>query len=149
LTELSKYATDMKLTTDSSGQYVVTFDVGPKFFEQVLDEAAGTSETEGSTPSSEDQQAAEQLAQTMKDMMAGIQMGVVYKINKSTMLADSSSLKMSMKDAPIVGDMSADMTMNFSNYNDPVTITLPAEAQNAREVQPGPSGIPSIPGMPL
>jgi uncharacterized protein YdeI (BOF family) len=149
LTELSKYATNMKMVTDPSGKYVVSFDVGPKFFEQVINQAAQAGNTQTSTPSTEDQKAAEQLAQTMKDMMAGIQMGVVYKIDKSTLLADSSTIKMSLKGAPIVGDMSADMNVNFSDYNAPVTITLPPEAQNAREVQPGPSGIPSIPGLPL
>jgi len=149
ITELSKYATNMKLEPVQGGTYTVSFDVGPKYFQQLIDQATAGTDTSPSSGSAEDQKAAEQLAQTMKDMMAGIQMGVVYKIDKNSMLAQSSTINMSMKGAPIVGDMTADMTANFSDYNAPVTVTLPPEAQNAREVQPGPSGIPSIPGLGL
>jgi hypothetical protein len=147
--DLSKYAKDMKLEPEQGGKYVVAFDVGSKFFEDMLDQASTSTGTQSSTPSSEDKKAAQELAQTMKDMLGGLQMNVVYKIDKSTMLADSTTVKMSMKGAPIVGDVTVDMTATFADYNAPVTITLPPEAQNAREVQPGPSGIPSIPGLPL
>ena len=84
----------------------------------------------------------------MKDMFKGLKMGVVYKIDRNTMLADSASVTMSMKNAPIIGDMSIDMTVTFTDYNVPVTITLPPEAQNAPEVQPNASGVPSIPSIP-
>lgn len=149
ITELSKYATNMKLEPVRGGTYTVSFDVGSKYFQLLIDQATAGTDTGSTSPSGEDQKAAQQLAQTMKDMMAGIQMGVVYKIDKNSMLAQSSTINMSMKGAPIVGDMTADMTANFSDYNAPVTVTLPPEAQNAREVQPGPSGIPSIPGLGL
>jgi hypothetical protein len=149
IADLSKYAQNMKLMPEQGGKYVVSFDVGSKFFEDMLNQAAASTGSPSSTPSSEDKKAAQELAQTMKDMMGGLQMGVVYKIDKNTMLADSTTIKMSMKGAPIVGDMTADMTATFADYNAPVTITLPPEAQNAKEVQPGPSGIPSIPGLPL
>ena len=149
ITELSKYATNMKLEPVQGGAYTVSFDVGSKYFQLLSDQATAGTDTGSTSPSGEDQKAAQQLAQTMKDMMTGIQMGVVYKIDKNSMLAQSSTINMSMKGAPIVGDMTADMTANFSDYNAPVTVTLPPEAQNAREVQPGPSGIPSIPGLGL
>jgi hypothetical protein len=37
-------------------------------------------------------------------------------------------------DMPFLGEMTMDVTMTFSEFNQPVTITLPAAAQNAEEV---------------
>jgi hypothetical protein len=141
--DLAKYAENVKLSTGTQTQYVVTFDVGSKLFEQMLSQA--TSGTQSTAPAS---QAEQQLAQSMKDMLKGIKMGVVYKINKSTGLADSAAVSMSLKGTPVVGDISVDSSVTFTEYNVPVTITLPPEAANAPEVQPNPSGIPNIPSIP-
>jgi hypothetical protein len=140
---LAKYAENVKLSTGTPTQYVVTFDVGSKLFEQMLSQA--TSGTQSTAPAS---QAEQQLANSMKDMLKGIKMGVVYKINKSTGLADSAAVSMSLKGTPVVGDISVDSAVTFTEYNVPVNITLPPEAQNAPEVQPNPSGIPNIPSIP-
>ncbi len=140
---LSKYAENMKLGASSGGKHVLTFDVGSKLFEQIFEQAAGSDSS--TAPSSK---AEKQLVESMKDMFKGLKMGVVYKIDRNTMLADSASVTMSMKNAPIIGDMSIDMTVTFTDYNVPVTITLPPEAQNAPEVQPNASGVPSIPSIP-
>jgi predicted small lipoprotein YifL len=141
--DLMKYASNMKMGTTSGSDYVITFDVGSKLFEQIFNQAVGS--TPSTAPESE---AEKQLAQSMKDMLKGLQMGVVYKINKSTMLADSATITVAMKGTPVIGDMSVDMALTFTDYNVPVTITLPPEAQNAPEVQANPSGIPNIPSIP-
>lgn len=143
VSDLTKYAENLKLGTSSADEYVITFDIGSKLFEQMFDQAMGT--TPSTAPAS---QAEQQLMQSMKDMFKGLKMGVVYKVNKKTLLGDSASITMSMKGTPIIGDMSVDMAMTFKDYNAPVTITLPPEAQAAPEVQPNPSGIPNIPSIP-
>lgn len=141
--DLTKYAENMKMGTATDNQYVITFDIGSKLFEQMFDQASG------STPSTApESQAEQQLMQSMKDLLKGLEMGVVYKINKDTKLADSATITMAMKGTPVIGDMSVDMAMTFKEYNVPVTITLPPEAQNAPEVAPNPSGIPNMPSIP-
>ncbi|MHB8893644.1 MAG: DUF6612 family protein [Candidatus Geothermincolia bacterium] len=141
--DLTKYAQGMKMGPATAGKYVISFDIGSKLFEEMFNQAMGT------TPStSPESQAEQQLAQSMKDLLKGLQMGVVYRVNKDTMLADSATITMAMKGTPIIGDMSVDMALTFTDYNVPVTITLPPEAQNAQEVQPNPSGIPNIPTIP-
>ena len=140
---LSKYAENMKLGASSGAKYVLTFGVGSRLFEQIFEQATDSSSS--TAPSSKAEQ---QLMESMKDMFKGLKMDVVYKIDKNTMLADSASVTMSMKGAPIIGDMSLDMTVTFTDYNVPVSITLPPEAQNAPEVEPSASGVPSIPSIP-
>jgi len=143
ISSLTKYAENMKLAPDQNGMYVITFNVGPQFFEQALNQASSASTGDASAD-----QAAQQLSQTLKDMLKGIQMTAVYKVNKSTMLADSANIKMFMKGAPVLGDVTVTMNMTFTDYNAPVTITLPPEAAGAQEVQPSPSGVPNLPSIP-
>ncbi len=141
--DLSRFANDVKLNTGSGGKYVLTFDVGTKLFEKLFEQAAGGAES--TMPESP---ATDELAQTMKDMLKGLEMGVVYKVDKKTMLADSATITMSMKGAPVIGDLSMDMKLTFFEYNVPVTITVPPDALNAPEVQPSDTGVPSIPSLP-
>lgn len=144
MNNLTKYAENLKQGADQNGKYVISFDVGSKMFDQMLTQAAGTAQT----TSPADKQATQQLMQSMRDMLSGLKMGVVYKIDKTTSLADGATIHMSMKGTPVIGDLTVDMAVTFTDYNVPVTITLPPEAQAAPEVQPNPSGIPNIPSIP-
>ncbi|MBU4194657.1 MAG: hypothetical protein KKF66_06650, partial [Actinobacteria bacterium] len=73
---------------------------------------------------------------------------VIYKIDKSTMYADNVDVDISLEGTPLFGDITASTSITFSEFNQPVTIVLPAEAQNApeKELLPGDFDIP-IPGM--
>jgi hypothetical protein len=146
ITGLGKYAENLKELPEEGNNYVLSFDVGSEFFEKTL---AGA-EQPGSQPASEDQQSAQDMVKLAREMLKGLEMSVVMKIDKSTYYPSETTIKMSLKEIPIIGDMSVDMKMAFSNYNEPVTVALPAEAQNAKEIQGGlPGGLPSIPGLGL
>lgn len=145
ISELTKYAENMKLGPVQNGKYVLTFDIGSKFFDQVFKQAAQGSQS--SAPTGTAAQSAQQLAQAMKELLSGLTMSMTYKIDQTSGLADGASIKVSLKGSAL-GDATADISMTFSDYNAPVTITLPPEAQNAPEKQTGPGGIPSLPNLP-
>jgi outer membrane murein-binding lipoprotein Lpp len=144
LTNLSKYAENLEKLPDEGNNYVISFDVGSKFFEEALE---GADFTSSSSPSSEEEQNAQAMVELAKQMLAGLKMNIVMKIDKTTYLPSETAVKMSLKDAPMLGDMTVDMTMNFSDYDQPVTVSLPPEAQNAQEMPSTAGGIPSIPGL--
>lgn len=144
IADLTKYAENMKLGPVKNGKYVLTFDIGAKFFDQVFKQAAQGAE--GSTPTGTSAQSAQQLAEAMKELLSGLTMSMTYKIDKTSDLADSASIKVSLKGSAL-GDATADINLNFSDYNAPVTITVPPEALNAPEQQTT-GGIPSLPNLP-
>lgn len=129
LSEMSRYAESLRLMPEEDGKYVVAFDVSPEFFDQY---------SEGLTESSG----------IMEDFLKDIKVSVIYKIDKSTMYADNVDVDISLEDTPLFGDITAYTSITFSEFNQPVTIVLPAEAQNApeKELLPGDFDIP-IPGM--
>ncbi len=144
LADMSKYAENLEKLPDEGNNYVISFDVGSKFIEEALEGATATS----SAPESEEAQNAQDMIELAKQMLAGLEMNIVMKIDKTTYLPSATSVKMSLKDAPLLGDMSVDMAMTFSGYNEPVTVSLPPEAQNAQEIPSAAAGgIPSIPGL--
>ena len=144
ISDMTKYAENVKLGPAENGKYVITFDIGSKFFDQIFKQAAGT--TPGSAKSSE-AQAAQQLAETMKELLSGLTMSMTYKVDKTTMLADSATVKVSLKGSAL-GDAAADINMNFTDYNAPVTVTLPPEAASAPEQTTTPGGLPNLPNIP-
>ncbi|MBU1944622.1 MAG: hypothetical protein KKE36_13225 [Actinobacteria bacterium] len=138
LEELSKYAENVTMT-ETGDEYKLTFDVGSEYFEKAMAAQYGDESTQ-TIPGSKE------LEEMMKSLIKGIEMSVTYTIDKSTMLARSADIKMTMKDAPMMGDVSIAMDLNFSDYGAPVEVALPAEAQSAQEVTPG-TAMPSIPGL--
>ncbi len=146
LTSLGKYAENLKELPEEGNNYVLSFDVGSKFFEKSLTGA----EQPGSQPAGEDQQSTQDMLKLAREMLKGLKMSVVMKIDKTTYYPNETTIKMSLKEMPIIGDMSVDMKMAFTDYNKPVSVTLPAEAQNAKELPAGmPGGLPGIPGLGL
>lgn len=143
ISDLSKYAQKMKMTTDKSGAYVITFDIGSQFIDQLLKQSAAAQGTQSSGPEGT---AAQQLQQTMKELLSGLTMTMTYKVDKNTLLADSAVMKVSLKGSGL-GDISADINMAFAEYDVPVTITLPPEAKAAPQAPE--TSFPNIPGLGL
>jgi uncharacterized protein involved in high-affinity Fe2+ transport len=137
LEELNKYAENITMT-ETGNEYKLSFDIGPEYFEKAL--GASTDQSTQTTPGSKE------LEEMMKSLIKGIQMSLTYTIDKSTMLAKSAKINMTMKDAPMMGDISIAMDMAFSDYNAPVQVALPEEAKSAKEVEPG-TAMPTIPGL--
>lgn len=137
LEELNKYAENITMT-ESGNEYKLSFDIGPEYFEKAL--GATTDQTTQTVPGSKE------IEEMMKSLIKGIQMSLTYTIDKSTMLAGSAKLKVTMKDVPMMGDLSIAMDMTFSDYNAPVQVALPEEAKSAKEIEPG-TAMPSIPGL--
>lgn len=136
IVEMGRYAENLRLLPEEGGSYVVAFDVSPKFYEQY---------TTGST----DGEAEGDISGMMADLLKGIEISIVYKINKETLYADAAIIDMSLNDMPMLGDVTASMDAAFSDYNKQVSIVLPPEAQNAKEEEllPGELNIPSVPGL--
>lgn len=141
ISELSKYAEELKQLPDEGNNYVLSFKVGTRFFEQAFqgaEEAAG-----GSAPT--DQETLEMA----KALLKGLNMTMTMKIDKTTHFPSETRVSMSAETVPILGKMDVSLTMRFTDYNKPVDVTLPAEAQAARELPPGAGGLPSLPGLGL
>ena len=128
LAEMSSYAENLRLLPEEDGRYVVAFDVSSEFFDQY---------SEGLTDSSG----------LLKDLFKDLKINIIYRIDKSTMYADNVDMEVSIKGVPLFGDITAFTSIAFSEFDQPVTIVLPPEAQNAPEEELLPGDLPSIPGM--
>jgi Family of unknown function (DUF6612) len=147
LTALTKYAQNVKKLPDEGNNFVISFDVGSKFFENTLN---AVDQQASSAPSSSEQSMAQGLSDLYKSVAAGIKMNVVMKVDKTTYLPSEVTVTASAKGIPVMGDISMESKVAFSDYNQPVTVTLPPEAASAKEKPPGlPSGVPSLPGLGL
>jgi Family of unknown function (DUF6612) len=144
LATMIKYAENLKKLPDEGDNYVVSFDVGNKFYEEIL-KAVGE---ESSAPTTAEQSTAQEVSDLLKGVIGDVNVSMVMKINKTTSYPSEATVKATAKDIPMMGDVSLGSKMVFSDYNVPVTITVPPEALNAREVESGlPSGIPGLPGL--
>ena len=142
ISEMGKYAKNLKQLPDEGNNYVISFDVGTKFFENAL---AGA----GQSSSPSNAQASKDAMDLIKGMLGGLSMNVVMKVDKTTYYPSSAKINVGLKGAPMIGDLTALTDMAFTGYNEPVTITLPPEAQSAKEVAPSATGLPNIPGLGL
>ncbi len=140
INELSKYAEDAKQLPDEGNNYVISFNVGSKFFEQTL-EGAEKSDSSPADP---------QTLEMAKALFKSLNMSMVMKIDKTTYYPSETTVKMSADSVPILGKTDVALKMLFTGYNQPVDVTLPPEAQAARELPAGTSGgLPTIPGLGL
>jgi len=144
LATMIKYAENPKKLPDEGNNQVVSFDVGNKFYKEML---SGL-EAESSAPTTAEQSSAQQYGDLLKSMVGDIASSVVMKVDKTTSYPSEVTVKVSAKGIPIMGDISLDSKMAFTDYDVPVTITVPPEAASAKEVEPGTTtGIPGIPGL--
>ncbi|MBN2169228.1 MAG: hypothetical protein JW738_08285 [Actinobacteria bacterium] len=138
ISNMSKGAEDVKLVSEDGNSYEVSFTVGSKYFESAFEGDALGDEL------------GEELSGMFEDMIKNMSMSAVFKIDKKTMYTTEAKVKMDMKDVPMIGNMTADMVMKYSDYNKPVTIELPPEAAAAPEIDPSELGTtPSLPGLPI
>jgi len=141
-----KYAENLQKLPDQSKNHVISFDVGKKFYQEVL---SGLEEA-SSAPTTAEQSMAQQYGDLIKSMVGDIQVSVVMKIDKANYYPSEVTVKASAKDIPMMGDVSMESSMTFSDYDVPVTVTLPPEAASAKEMESGLSGgIPGLPGLGL
>ena len=146
LATMIKYAENPKKLPDEGNNQVVSFDVGKKFYDELL---SGLNE-ESSAPNTAEQSMAQQYGDLLKGLVGDIAASVVMKVDKTTSYPSEVTVKVSAKGIPVMGDVSLDSKMAFTDYNVPVTVTLPPEAASAKEVEPGlPTGIPGLPGLGL
>jgi outer membrane lipoprotein-sorting protein len=143
ISKMSKYAQNLKKLPDEGNNYVLSFSVSSKFFENALSTSTGSSSS--SSQSKPDQSTMDLI----KGLLQSLSMKIKTNIDKTTYYPSSTNVAVSIKDAPLIGNMSVAMDMTFSDYNAPVTITLPPEAQAAKEVAPSATGLPTIPGLGL
>lgn len=134
VSEISKFAEKLEQLPDEGDNYVISFEVGTRFFEQALEGAEGSGMDE-------------ETMEAAKALMKGIEMSMVLKVDKNTYFPSETTVKMSTAALPMLGEADVSLKMTFLDYNQPVTVALPAEAQSARELPGGmPGGLP-IPGL--
>lgn len=139
LAKFAKNAENMKVVSDSGSNYVIGFDISSKYLQDAMKNSGASTQSLGS----EGQQLFDSIAKSMK-------MAAVFTIDKNTMYVGDAKITMAVKDAPMIGNMNLNMGMAFSNYNQPVTVALPAEAAGAKEVSASEAGsIPGLPGLGL
>jgi hypothetical protein len=88
-----------------------------------------------------------EVEKMMNDMIKGMKMNAVFKIAKDTMFIEVAKIAMEIKDMPMLGSMTLDMELEFSDFNEPVAVALPAEAANAVESPDLSNTIPGFPGF--
>jgi len=132
IANISKLAKKISIVSQDSKSYTVAFTIDPKFLEQSL---IGSEQFKGMAPEALDM---------IKSTIGNIKLSARMKVEKSTMLVQETAVKMSLPPTPPVRGMSLDAKMAFSDYNQPVTVVLPPEAQNAQPVPEGAGSL--IPG---
>jgi len=146
LIELSKYAENLKKLPDEGNNHVISFDVGGKFFDEALKNAEGATSS-GDTTGGEE---VDEMMELVKEMVKGLKVAVVMKIDKESFYTTEADIDASLKGVPLFGDVSIAVVSSFSDYNAPVVIALPAEAEGAKEVTGDlPTGLPGLPGLGL
>lgn len=138
--KFSKGAENLRVVSESGDTYKIAFDVGPKFMQEQLKQARGT--TEEMTP---------EVQSMINDMVKDMKMSAVFTIDKSDLFLTDATIQMSMN-VPTLGNMNIDMALAFSDYNKPITVSLPPEAASAPLVENpegATPGIPSFPGLGL
>lgn len=124
ISDMSEGAENIKMVSENGDYHEISFDIGKKYLQDIL----GGQDL--------DNQLGEEFSKMMEDMLKGLSMSMVVKIDKKTSYMTSAEIKMVFKDMPMVGDMSIVMDMDFSDFNGDIAVELPAEAQTAREVSP-------------
>jgi len=137
ISEYTKWAKDMKVSSEDSKGWNIDFEIRPEFFQEQLKKALGTS-----VPTGESSAPSNGYAQIIQELAKSTTMNMSLRILKNTFYLENARMLMSMKNVPQLGDMEMDISISLSDFNSPVTVTIPAEAQSAKEVTPE-----EIPGL--
>lgn len=124
ISDMSEGATNVMMKSETDDYYEISFDIGKKYLQDIF-----SNQSVGN-------QLGEEFTQMMEEMLKGLSMSLVVKIEKDSKNIETAKIKMAFKDMPMVGDMSINMDMKFSDFNGDFEIELPAEAETAREISP-------------
>lgn len=122
--EIAKFADNaenLRIVSESGNKYVISFDISDEMIKEQMESEQDMSEL------------SKEMQGIYEDMLKNMKMSAIFTIDKQTMYINKAIINMSVKDFPMVGDMTLDMTMKFKDFNEPVTVSLPAEAANAQE----------------
>lgn len=137
--EIAKFAEDaenLRIVSESGGSYKISFDIGQDMLKEQMGAQQNTSEL------------GPEVQKMIDEMIKNMKMTAVFTINKSTMYIEDARINMAVKNFPMVGDMTLDMAMKFSDFDQPVSVSLPPEAANATETAEIPSSTTGVPGFP-
>lgn len=137
--EIAKFAENaenLKIMSESGDSYKISFDIGQDMLKEQMGAQQNTSEL------------GPEVQKMIDDMIKNMKMTAVFTINKSTMYIVDARINMAVKNFPMVGDMTLDMAMKFSDFDQPVSVSLPPEAANATETAEIPSSTTGVPGFP-
>lgn len=124
VSNMTEGAENVKMVSETDDYYEISFDVGQKYLQSLFgDESLGD-------------ELGEEFSKMMEEMLKGLSISIVVKIDKKTSYITDAKMKMDFKDIPMVGDMSMDMNMEYDDFNGAFEVELPAEANDAREVSP-------------
>lgn len=124
LNKLTDNAQGLKLRSETDKNYVISFKVGPEFFEEAVIDRQAMKDIEP------------EVKYMIKEMSKRTIINAVFTIDKETMRVTEVDLGMDVKDIELVGDINMKIKAGFSKYDEPVEITLPPEAVNARDANP-------------
>jgi hypothetical protein len=133
MAKISEAAENVRILTEDSQYYRMAFDVGPEYIEEAM---GMQKDTEGLSAEEK---------KMMEEMLKGIKMTAVFKIEKSTMYILNMTMGFGIPNMPLVGAVRMEQKIDFSEFDKPVSISLPEEAKNAPEVTPGSEGLPTTP----
>jgi hypothetical protein len=122
ISDLGDAAQDPRILTEDSQFYKIAFDLGADYIKDLMGLEKGTENL-----SAEEKKIAQ-------DMLKGMEMSAVFKIEKSTMYVVAMVMNFNIPNMPTVGAVKMEEKINLSEFNKPVEIALPPEAQNAKEV---------------
>ncbi len=135
MAQFTKGAQNMRIESQAADAYKIAFDIGPKFIQEQLKNSAGS--TSGLTPD---------MKSMMDEMAKNMKMSAVFTITKSDMYLKDATIKIGVE-VPTLGNMTMNMALAFSEFNQPVSVNLPPEAANAPTAE-NPSAVPGMPSFP-
>jgi hypothetical protein len=118
LKEIAAGAKNVRLLSSAGGKYEVAFQVGEKALaDSDLLDGADTDTALG-----------KQTAEALKEL----KMDAVYTVAKDTMYVERARLNMRMPSVVESGETTGTMKVDFTGFNEPVSIVLPESTQNAK-----------------
>lgn len=138
ISKMSKGAEDIKIVSEKGGSYEISFKAGEEYIQSVY-QSEGVTDALG-----------EEMSEMMADIYKNVTVTAVLEIDKKTLYVTGGTMKMEIKDAPMIGTITADIDVEYTSMNEPLTIELPPEAAAAPEVDAGELGTtPGLPGIPI
>lgn len=128
ISELVKYAENIRLVSEEDPFYVVSFDLSDEYLTDQLKKESEAQQSSGTD-----------IAKQMEDVIKTTKISATYTISKDKMLLSKTNLKF------VMGDAITTVAVEFKNYNKPVKVNLPPQAMNAPVVEEIPTA--EAPGL--